>query len=290
MLSAHGRPVKKQTEIEKNRLLKGSLNTRIWSGIKELCETLRIPYHFDIRVVPADYRFQHVQYKAGQYIHRNGQNFESLYVVNSGFLKTVHLDDLLNDQILSFPMKGDVLGVDGIHTGRYASDVITLSTCDIIVLPYKTLQAAFKECSNFDHLLLTILSCDLGRKQSHLCLIGSASSEARVAQFLVRLGQRYGELGYSSNVFELRMARHEIGSYLGLTLETVSRTLTMFHDHGLITVARRCITINSQQALATLRKLYPIELKKHQSIPTEISGIPTTLSVSNSFRPAQFLS
>lgn len=295
MSSLHDGISKKQSLIEKNLLSKRSINTRsintrIWSGIKELSETLRIPYHVDMQVAPAECRFQHVQYKPGQYIHRNDQNFESLYVVNSGFLKTVHLDDLLNDQILSFPMKGDVLGIDGIHTKRYASDAIALTTCDIIVLPYKKLQSVFKEYINFDNLLFTILSRDLARKQSHLCLIGSASSEARVAQFLVRLGQRYGELGYSSNVYELRMARHEIGSYLGLTLETVSRTLTMFHDLGLITVARRSITINSQQALSTLRKLYPLGAKKHQSIAPDISIISTSVSKPNSFRVAQHLS
>lgn len=282
MLSTHIVSPKRPLSVEKNTYLKKKINPKIWSNIKELCETLHIPYAFDINSEYEECRFQHVRYKAGQYIHRNGQNFESFYLVNSGFLKTVHLDDLHNDQILSFPMKGDMLGIDGMYSKRHASDAIALTTCDLIVLPYRNFPVICKKYADFNSLLFTLMSRDLARKQSHLCLIGSASSEARVAQFLVRLGERYGELGYSPHTYELRMARHEIGSYLGLTLETVSRTLTMFHDLGLITVARRSITINDHRALRVLRKLYPLGSKKHRelaaqpSLPDELVA-PTTL-------------
>lgn len=273
MTSPLDKPNKSAMKSEKNFLMKKKINTRIWSDVKDLSETLRIPFTFEPGAKSDECRFQHMQYKAGQYIHRNGQNFESLYIINSGFVKTVYLDDLLNDQILSFPMKGDALGIDAIHTKRYVSDAIALTTCDVIILPYRTLQIISKQYINFDHLLFLMMSRDLARKQNHLCLIGSSSSEARVAQFLVRLGQQYAELGYSANSFELRMARHEIGSYLGLTLETVSRTLTIFQERGLITVARRSITINAQQALRTLKKLYPINSRRHRPFSPQQSPI-----------------
>ena len=268
---------------EKSGLTKRKISAKIWSNIKELSETLLIPFSSNTICDPEECRFQHVRFEAGQYIHRNRQVFESLYIVNSGFLKTVHLDDLHNDQILSFPMKGDVLGIDGIYTRKYASDAIALTTCDVIVLPYRYLQTVTSHYVDFDNLLFAVMSRDLERKQSHLCLIGSTCSEARVAQFLIRLAERYAELGYSANCFELRMARHEIGSYLGLTLETVSRTLTLLDDLGLITVARRSITINDHHALRTMRKLQPLEGKKqarHAAMPASPS---TLLSTNNPF-------
>ncbi|MFM8462488.1 MAG: Crp/Fnr family transcriptional regulator, partial [Burkholderiaceae bacterium] len=108
---------------------------KLWSNLNEICELLRIPAisNFD----EEEFLFQHVQFKTGQRIHTIGQPFDTLFIVHSGFLKTVLIDEFGNEQVLSFPMKGDMFGVDGIHTKRYMSEAVALSNCDLILVPFK---------------------------------------------------------------------------------------------------------------------------------------------------------
>lgn len=236
---------------------------KLWSSLKELCETLRIPS------VPAvsdeEFLFQHVQFKAGQRIHTIGQPFDTLYIVHSGFLKTVLIDEFGNEQVLSFPMKGDLFGVDGIHTKHHASEAVALSNCDLILLPFKKLTALGRAHSELEHAMYSVMSRELVREQAMVSMLGALSAEARVARFLVSLSERFADMGYSSKLFNLRMTRHEIGSYLGLTLETVSRTLSAFNEIGLISVDQRSICIKDVDALRTMRRLPPSSIRARQS-------------------------
>jgi CRP/FNR family transcriptional regulator len=109
-----------------------------------------------------------------------------------------------------------------------------------------------------------VMSRELVREQAMVSMLGALSAEARVARFLVNLSERYADMGYSSKLFNLRMTRHEIGSYLGLTLETVSRTLSAFNEIGLITVDQRSIGIKDHEALKTLRRLPPSSSRAKQ--------------------------
>jgi CRP/FNR family transcriptional regulator len=236
---------------------------KLWSNLKELCDVLRIPsaaVHTDEELL-----FQHVQFKTGQRIHTIGQPFDTLYIVHSGFLKTVLIDEFGNEQVLSFPMKGDLFGVDGIHTKRYASEAVALSNCDLILLPFKKLTALGRAHPEFEHAMYSVMSRELVREQAMVSMLGALSAEARVARFLVNLSERYADMGYSSKLFNLRMTRHEIGSYLGLTLETVSRTLSAFNEIGLISVDQRSIGIKDLDALKTLRRLPPSSARTKQA-------------------------
>jgi CRP/FNR family transcriptional regulator len=112
---------------------------KLWSNLKEVCDLLHIP--LVASVVDEELLFQHLQFKTGQRIHSLGQPFDALYIVNSGFLKTVLIDELGGEQVLSFPMRGDILGVDGIYTKQYSSEAVALSDCDVIVLPFKKIMA-----------------------------------------------------------------------------------------------------------------------------------------------------
>ncbi len=237
---------------------------KLWSNLKELCDVLHIPAAPASMLVEEDLLFQHVQFKTGQRIHTIGQNFDALYIVHSGFLKTVLIDEFGNEQVLSFPMKGDLFGVDGIHTRRYASEAVALSSCDLILLPFKKLMALGRSHLEFEHAIYSVMSRELVREQGMISMLGALSAEARVARFLVSLSERYAEMGYSSKLFNLRMTRHEIGSYLGLTLETVSRTLSAFNEIGLITVDQRSIGINDCDSLKTLRRLPPSSARAKQ--------------------------
>jgi CRP/FNR family transcriptional regulator len=235
---------------------------KLWSNLKELCDVLRIP-SAAIRT-DEELLFQHVQFKTGQRVHTIGQSFDTLYIVHSGFLKTVLIDEFGNEQVLSFPMKGDLFGVDGIHTKRYASEAVALSNCDLILLPFKKLTQLGRAYAEFEHAMYSVMSRELVREQAMVSMLGALSAEARVARFLVNLSERYAEMGYSSKLFNLRMTRHEIGSYLGLTLETVSRTLSAFNEIGLITVDQRSIGIKDADALRTLRRLPPSSTRARQ--------------------------
>jgi CRP/FNR family transcriptional regulator len=228
---------------------------KLWSNLTDICALLRIPT--DASFSKEETLFQHVQFKAGQRIHTIGQTFDMVYIVNSGFLKTVMIDESGNEQVLSFPMKGDLFGIDGIHTKQYMSETVALSACDVILVPFKKLCQLGKTYPELETAVYGVMCRELTREQSMISMLGSLSAEARVARFLVMLGDRFGEMGYSSKQFNLRMTRHEIGSYLGLTLETVSRTLSAFNEIGYITVDQRAIEIKDVQALKTLRRLPP---------------------------------
>lgn len=236
---------------------------KLWSNLKELCDLLRIPAAPSIN--DEEFLFQHVQFKTGQRIHTIGQTFDTLYIVHSGFLKTVLIDEFGNEQVLSFPMKGDLFGVDGIHTRRYASEAVALSNCDLILLPFKKFTALGRAHIELEHAMYSVMSRELVREQAMVSMLGALSAEARVARFLVSLSERFAEMGYSSKLFNLRMTRHEIGSYLGLTLETVSRTLSAFNEIGFITVDQRSIGIKDIDALRTLRRLPPSSSRSKQA-------------------------
>jgi CRP/FNR family transcriptional regulator len=235
----------------------------LWSTLHDVCELLHIPT--PVSSNSEDGLFQHVRYKAGQRIHTIGQHFENLYIVNSGFLKSVLIDEYGNEQVLSFPMKGDLLGIDGIYTQRHASEAVALSDCDVILVPYKTFSALGRTYAELEQAMFSAMSRELVREQAMISMLSALSAEAKVARFLTNLGERFGQLGYSNKVFNLRMTRHEIGSYLGLTLETVSRTLSAFNELGMITVDQRQIGIIDPIALKTLRRLPPAKSRSKVS-------------------------
>lgn len=223
------------------------------SSLSEICTLLNI-------LVPENSSkenilFQHVHYKAGKIIHSIGQNFDTLYIVNSGVLKTVLNDEFGNEQVLGFPMKGDLLGIDAIYSDEHATEVVALSDCDLILLPYRMFSALGRKYVELEQVVLSVLSRELVRKHSLISMLNTLGAEAKVARFLTHLGERFSELGYSGKVYNLRMTRREIANYLGLAIETVSRTLSAFHELGLIIVNRRQINIIDAKHLANLRRL-----------------------------------
>jgi CRP/FNR family transcriptional regulator len=237
---------------------------KLWSNLNEVCELLRIPTHASI--ANDDFLFQHVQFKTGQRIHTIGQPFDMLYIVYSGFLKTVMIDESGNEQVLSFPMKGDLFGIDGIHNKQFTSEAVALSACDIIMVPFKKFTALGRTHAELETAIFGVMSRELIREQAMVSMLGSLSAEARVARFLISQAQRFAAMGYSGKDFNLRMTRNEIGSYLGLTLETVSRTLSAFNQAGFISVDQRTISIKDVNALQTLRRLPPSAAKKQAKL------------------------
>lgn len=193
--------------------------------------------------------FHHRRFKPGEHIFRAGQEFDALYLVNSGFLKTISGDAEGNERVLSFPMKGNLLGCDGICEDRHTVDAIALTDCDVIVLPFTQLLSIGREDIALEHLIYRVISREIMSEHAHFATLSALPSDARVARFLAMQAQRHAALGFSPRCFMLRMTRREIGSYLGLTLETVSRALSALDAAGVVTVDQRNIEILKPELL-----------------------------------------
>lgn len=235
---------------------------RLWSGLAEICDLLHI--RFMSSAIDDNVLFPHIRFKAGQRIYTAGQEFENLFIVRTGFLKAVISDDLGNEQVLQFPMEGDLLGADGIHTGRHQSEAVALSDCVVIPIRFKKILSLGKSCPEFETALCSNISRDLVGKYGMIRLLSALNAEMKVAYFLISLSQRYADLGYSSKVFSLRMTRQDMGNYLGLALETVSRMLTALSELQLISVDQRIVVIHDADGLKSLRHLKRSQKKKMQ--------------------------
>ncbi|CAN5450808.1 hypothetical protein BH11PSE11_BH11PSE11_35660 [soil metagenome] len=235
---------------------------KLWSSLREIFTLLQCPCK--IPVTDQELLFQHVQYKTGQRIHTIGQEFDALCVIYSGFLKTVSIDEFGNEQVLSFPMKGDILGVDSIYTRQFSSEAVALSDCNMILLPFKKIETLCHNNPDFEHAIFSLMSRELMRKQAIMNMLGAPNAEARVARFLISLSEKFAEIGYSRSNFNLRMSRQEIGSFLGLSLETVSRSLSALNEIGLVQVDQRSIKIVEHDTLATMRRIPPSRSRAKQ--------------------------
>jgi len=176
--------------------------------------------------------------KRGDALYRAGEAFGSLYAVRSGFLKSSVVLEDGRDQVTAFHMAGEIVGMDGIGTDRHAADVSALEDTEVCVIPYARLEEA-----GLQRQLHRVMSRELVRDQGVMMLLGTMRAEERLAAFLLNLSQRFTARGYSPHEFHLRMKREEIGSYLGLSLETVSRIFSRFQADGLVAVQQKHIRI-----------------------------------------------
>jgi len=223
--------------------------SRNWAvvGLSELAAMFGVP--IDVTAGIPDVEFPVRRLQPGETLCRAGDEFEALYVVRSGFLKTVSLDGGGNEQVLAFPMRGDAIGVDGFDRGHYTADAIALDTCHVVIVPFARIAGLASRIPGIERLIYAIFNRELVHSHNMVRLLGMLNAEARVAAFLLDLSERCGRLGCSRSSFVLRMTRQEMGSYLGIKLETVSRALSAFAASGLIDVSRREVMLNDVQGL-----------------------------------------
>lgn len=188
----------------------------------------------------------------GASLYRNGDDFEALYAVHSGAFKTVGVSRQGAEKITGFYLPGEILGLDSISPGRHRYDAIALEDSEVCVVPYASLEQMAASTPALQRQLFRALSSDISRDQGLMLLLGSMSAEQRLAAFLLSLSRRYQRLGFAANCFVLRMTREEIGNYLGVTLETISRLMSRFQRGGLITVRQRDIELNDVAGLMEL--------------------------------------
>jgi CRP/FNR family transcriptional regulator len=187
--------------------------------------------------------------KRGETLYHNGEKFTNLYAIRTGFFKTCITSEDGRDQVTGFQMAGEVIGLDGIVHDHHTCDAIALEDAEICAMPFAQIEDLSREVNALQHHVHKIMSREIVREHGVMLLLGSMRAEERLAAFLLNLAQRLHARGFSKSELVLRMTREEIGSFLGLKLETISRTFSKFVDDGIVDVKQRHVHILNTHAL-----------------------------------------
>lgn len=182
-------------------------------------------------------------FATGDYLYRTGDRFKSLYAIHGGSFKTRVLHEDGREQVTGFLMAGEIIGLDAISTDFHTCEALAMEPSEVCELPFGKLEELSREIPSLQRHLHKIMSREIVRDQGIMLLLGSMRAEERLAAFLLNMSQRNAVHGMSATQMKLRMSRLEIGSYLGLKLETISRAFSHFQEEGLIQVKARSVEI-----------------------------------------------
>jgi len=181
--------------------------------------------------------------KRGARLYTNGEKFTSLYAIRTGFFKTCITTEDGRNQVTGFQMAGEIIGLDGIVREYHTCDAVALEDAEVCVMPFEQIEELSREVVALQRHVHKIMSREIVREHGVMLLLGCMRAEERLAAFLLNLVQRLHARGFSQSELLLRMTREEIGSYLGLKLETVSRTFSKFVEDGIVEVKQRHVRI-----------------------------------------------
>jgi CRP/FNR family transcriptional regulator len=190
--------------------------------------------------------------KRGEPLFHGGDPFSALYAVRSGFMKSILTSPDGREQVTGFFMTGEILGMDGIGTEHHTCTATALEDTEVCVIPFARIEELAREFKPLQHHFHKVMSRQIVRDQGVMMLLGSMRAEERLATFLLNLSRRLSRRGFSSSEFILRTTREEIGSYLGMKLETVSRLFSHFQEQGLIEVQQKHIRILDPEGLQAI--------------------------------------
>lgn len=190
--------------------------------------------------------------KRGSALFYQGEEFTSLFAVRVGFFKTCITSEDGHNQVTGFHMSGEMLGWDGIEHEQHGCDAIALEDSEVCVIPFEMLETLSREVQTLQRHVHKIMSREIVHEQGVMLLLGSMHAEQRVAAFLLNLIERLSSRGLSTSDLLLRMSREEIGSYLGLTIETISRAFSKLSSTGILEVKQREIHVLDPQALKAI--------------------------------------
>ncbi|HHH39289.1 MAG TPA: fumarate/nitrate reduction transcriptional regulator Fnr [Sedimenticola sp.] len=188
----------------------------------------------------------------GDYLFREGDKFNCLYVVKTGSVKSYEPNEDGDEQVLGFHLPGELIGLDAIETGRHHCSARVLETSAVCEIPFNQFVELSSTIPSLQHQMYRLLSREISHDEEMLTLLGKRNAEERLAAFLLSLSQRFNRRGFSPSDFYLSMSRHEIGSYLGLAVETISRLFTRFQDEGLLNVERKHIQLRDIDRLRAI--------------------------------------
>jgi CRP/FNR family transcriptional regulator len=216
-------------------------------GLREIC----LPCGLSGRDIDRvdDLIYTRRRLKRSESLYRAGDGFSSLYAVRSGFFKTAQTLEDGREQVTGFHMAGEIMGMDGIGPEMHVLNAVALEDSEVCVIPYSRLESLSRDMHELRHQFHKVMSREIVREHGVMLLLGTMRAEERLATFLLNLSQRFAARGYSPSEFNLRMTREEIGSYLGLKLETVSRAFSHFQEEGLISVQLKDIHIRDLDGL-----------------------------------------
>lgn len=187
--------------------------------------------------------------KQGELLFSNGDTFTSLYAIRTGFFKTCVISEDGREQVTGFQMAGEIIGMDGIVSDHHNCNAVALEDAEVCVMPFSDMENLSRELPGLQRHVHKIMSREIVRENGVMMLLGNMRAEERLAAFLLNLVQRLHARGLSQSELVLRMTREEIGSYLGLKLETVSRAFSKFSEDGIIEVKQRYVKILEPDAL-----------------------------------------
>ncbi|PHH43870.1 fumarate/nitrate reduction transcriptional regulator Fnr [Pseudomonas putida] len=195
---------------------------------------------------------QRVKVKKGAALYRTGDPLRSLYAVRIGSFKTSMLSVDGREQVTGFHIPGEMLGLDAISADEHACNAFALEDSEVCPIHFAQLEKLAQSLPSLQHNLNRLLSREIVRDHSMLMLMGNMNSDERLAAFLVNLSQRLSLRGYSAKDFVLKMRREEIGSYLGLRLETICRGIAHLRDQELVEISGRDVRIQNMDGLKQL--------------------------------------
>jgi CRP/FNR family transcriptional regulator len=187
--------------------------------------------------------------KQGEALFSSGETFTSLYAIRTGFFKTCVISEDGREQVTGFQMAGEIIGMDGIVSDHHNCSAVALEDAEVCVMPFSDIENLSRELPGLQRHVHKIMSREIVRENGVMMLLGNMRAEERLAAFLLNLVQRLHARGLSQSELVLRMTREEIGSYLGLKLETVSRAFSKFSEDGIIEVKQRYVKILAPDAL-----------------------------------------
>jgi CRP/FNR family transcriptional regulator len=194
-------------------------------------------------------RFGRRKVKLGDLLFHAGDRFQTIYAVRSGTFKSSLVLGDGREQVSGFHMAGELMGLDGVAHGAHASTSTALEDAEVCAIPYSHLSELAAGSPELQQIVGRLMSREIVREHSLMLLLGSMNAEERLAAFLLNISQRMKARGWSAREFHLRMSRAEIGSYLGMKLETVSRTFSAFQAQGLLEVDKKHVRITDLDAL-----------------------------------------
>ncbi len=186
----------------------------------------------------------------GDTLFEAGQNLDSLYAIRSGTIKSYTLTKEGEEQITGFHLPGDIIGFDAIGQGNHVSFAQALETAMVCEIPFDTLDSLSGTMPRLRQQIMRLMSSEIKGDQDMLLLLSKKTAEERLASFLMNLSNRFGARGFSPKEFRLTMTRGDIGNYLGLTVETISRLLGRFQKAGFIQVSGKFITVVDLESLS----------------------------------------
>ncbi|AKH22120.1 fumarate/nitrate reduction transcriptional regulator Fnr [Sedimenticola thiotaurini] len=179
----------------------------------------------------------------GDHLFQQGDDFQCIYVVKTGTVKSFDPGEDGSEQVLGFHLPGEMIGLDAIESGYHNCSAKILETTAVCEIPFERLEELSSTIPSLQHQMYRLMSREIGQDENMLTLLGKRNAEERLASFLLSLSERFQRRGFSPSDFYLSMSRHEIGNYLGLAVETVSRLFTRFQDEGLLKVERKHIQL-----------------------------------------------